>query len=121
MKCKSYSEITVEIRTQLKTVKITSNVFAVRSNQLEQLEFKLKKKYWDLETGRKIENIVILSENVYMQSNFSSRHDISPFLLHSRNNLIGILDLHTLYVFINGKMPPYSPSQSADLHPIFEF
>ena len=29
MKCKSYSEITVEIRTQLKTVKITSNIFAV--------------------------------------------------------------------------------------------
>ena len=29
MKCKPYSEITVEIRTQLKTVKITSNVFAV--------------------------------------------------------------------------------------------
>ena len=93
----------------------------LRSNQLEQLEFKLEKKYWDLETGRKIENIVILSENVYMQSNFSSRHDISPFLLHSRNNLMGILYLHTLYVFINGKRPPYSPSQSADLHPIFEF
>ena len=30
MKCKPYSEITVEIRTQLKTVKITSNIFAVR-------------------------------------------------------------------------------------------
>ena len=29
MKCKPYSEITVEIRTQLKTVKITSNIFAV--------------------------------------------------------------------------------------------
>ena len=29
MKCKLYSEITVEIRTQLKTVKITSNIFAV--------------------------------------------------------------------------------------------
>ena len=33
MKCKPYSEITVEIRTQLKTVKITSNIFAVYSNQ----------------------------------------------------------------------------------------
>ena len=30
MKCKPYSEITVEIRTQLKTVKTTSNIFAVR-------------------------------------------------------------------------------------------
>ena len=29
MKCKPYSEITVEIRTQLKPVKITSNRFAV--------------------------------------------------------------------------------------------
>ena len=29
MKCKPYSEITVEIRTQLKTVKITSDIFAV--------------------------------------------------------------------------------------------
>ena len=29
MKCKPYSKITVEIRTQLKTVKITSNIFAV--------------------------------------------------------------------------------------------
>ena len=53
MKCKKYSKITVEIRTQLKTVKITSNIFAVRSNQLEQLEFKLEKKYWDLEICRK--------------------------------------------------------------------
>ena len=32
MKCKPYSEITVEIRTQLKTVKITSNIFAVQHN-----------------------------------------------------------------------------------------
>ena len=29
MKCKPYSKTTVEIRTQLKTVKITSNIFAV--------------------------------------------------------------------------------------------
>ena len=29
MKCKPYSEITVEIGTQLKTVKITSNIFEV--------------------------------------------------------------------------------------------
>ena len=29
MKCKSYSKITVEIRTQLKTVTITSDIFAV--------------------------------------------------------------------------------------------
>ena len=29
MKCKPYSETTVEIRTQLKTVKITSNIFAL--------------------------------------------------------------------------------------------
>ena len=34
MKCKPYSEITVEIRTQLKTVKITSNIFAVYSNRI---------------------------------------------------------------------------------------
>ena len=32
MKCKPYSEITVEIQTQLKTVKITSNIFAVYLN-----------------------------------------------------------------------------------------
>ena len=31
IKCKPYSEITVESRTQFKTVKITSNIFAVRS------------------------------------------------------------------------------------------
>ena len=31
MKCKPYGKITVEIRTQLKTVKITSNIFAVYS------------------------------------------------------------------------------------------
>ena len=31
MKCKPYIKITVEIRTQLKTVKITSNIFAVCS------------------------------------------------------------------------------------------
>ena len=30
MKCKPYSETTVEIGTQLKTVKITSNIFAVQ-------------------------------------------------------------------------------------------
>ena len=30
MKCKPYSEITVEIGTQLKTVKITLNIFAVQ-------------------------------------------------------------------------------------------
>ena len=29
IKCKSYSEITEESRTQLKTVKITSHIFAV--------------------------------------------------------------------------------------------
>ena len=29
IKCKPYSEITVESRTQIKTVKITSNIFAV--------------------------------------------------------------------------------------------
>ena len=34
MKCKPYSEITVEIRTQLKTVKITSNIFAVQANRV---------------------------------------------------------------------------------------
>ena len=32
MKCKPYSEITVEIWTKLKTVKITSNIFAVQLN-----------------------------------------------------------------------------------------
>ena len=31
MKCKPYNEITVEIGTQLKTVKITSNIFAVHA------------------------------------------------------------------------------------------
>ena len=35
MKCKPYSKITVEIRTQLKTVKITSNIFAVYMNLIE--------------------------------------------------------------------------------------
>ena len=34
MKCKPYSEITVEIRTQLKTVKNTSNMFAVHIYEL---------------------------------------------------------------------------------------
>ena len=34
MKCKPYSEITVEIRTQLKTVKITSNISAVHCKYL---------------------------------------------------------------------------------------
>ena len=34
MKCKPYSEITVEIRTQLKAVKITSNIFAVQASDL---------------------------------------------------------------------------------------
>ena len=40
MKCKPYSEITVEIRTQLKTVKITSNIFAVwaKPDELEHFE-----------------------------------------------------------------------------------
>ena len=33
MKCKPYSEIRVEIGTQLKTVKITSNIFAVHLKQ----------------------------------------------------------------------------------------
>ena len=37
MKCKPYSENTVEIGTQLKTVKITSNIFAVYGGQ--KLEF----------------------------------------------------------------------------------
>ena len=37
MKCKPYSEITVEIRTQLKTVKNTSNIFAVQSNRLYKI------------------------------------------------------------------------------------
>ena len=41
MKCKPYSEITVEIQTQLKTVKITSNIFAVyrkvANNKLSRL------------------------------------------------------------------------------------
>ena len=37
MKCKPYSEITVEIRTQLKTVKITLNIFAVYLNQGGQI------------------------------------------------------------------------------------
>ena len=39
MKCKPYSEITVEIRTQLKTVKITSNIFAVYSSSSILLQF----------------------------------------------------------------------------------
>ena len=36
MKCKPYSEITVEIRTQLKTVKNTSNIFAVQQKKTIQ-------------------------------------------------------------------------------------
>ena len=35
MKCKLYSEITMEIRTQLKTVKITSNMFAVHAKNVK--------------------------------------------------------------------------------------
>ena len=42
MKCKPYSEITVEIRTQSKTVKITSNIFAVYHKHLkEAVEFSI--------------------------------------------------------------------------------
>ena len=43
MKCKMYSEITVEIRTQLKTVKITSNIFAVNLKNpiVDQIIFEL--------------------------------------------------------------------------------
>ena len=37
MKCKPYSEITVEIGTQLKTVKITSNIFAVQFKRYKYL------------------------------------------------------------------------------------
>ena len=33
MKCKPYRKITVEIGTQLKTVKITSNIFAVYTSE----------------------------------------------------------------------------------------
>ena len=36
MNCKPYSEITVEIRTQLKIVKITSNIFAVLPAHVKQ-------------------------------------------------------------------------------------
>ena len=39
MKCKPYSEITVEIGTQLKTVKITSNIFAVHHSLWPQAYF----------------------------------------------------------------------------------
>ena len=39
MKCKPYSEITVEIGTQLKTVKITSNIFAVYPVLTNQIFF----------------------------------------------------------------------------------
>ena len=51
MKCKPYSEITVEIRTQLKTVKITLNIFAV---YVHPLKFKNLKFYIDycLKSGR---------------------------------------------------------------------
>ena len=38
MKCKPYSKITVEIRTQLKTVKITLNIFAVHWLCFEERE-----------------------------------------------------------------------------------
>ena len=44
MKCKPYSEITVEIRTQLKIVKITSNIFAVYFRR-SVLAFTLLKMY----------------------------------------------------------------------------
>ena len=36
MKCKPYSENTVEIGTQLKTVKITSNIFAVYTINMQR-------------------------------------------------------------------------------------
>ena len=39
IKCKMYSEITVEIRTHLKTVKITLNIFAVHSDNSEISSF----------------------------------------------------------------------------------
>ena len=44
MKCKPYSEITVETRTQLKIVKFTSNIFAVRFEALKDTIFWLKRK-----------------------------------------------------------------------------
>ena len=50
MKCKPYSEITVEIRTQLKTVKITSNIFAV---YIGTIIIKIGINDWKLETYRK--------------------------------------------------------------------
>ena len=44
MKCKPYSEITVEIRTQLKTVKIASNIFAVQCRpNIDHLSIKVEK------------------------------------------------------------------------------
>ena len=44
MKCKPYSENTVEIRTQLKTVKIASNIFAVQCRpNIDHLSIKVEK------------------------------------------------------------------------------
>ena len=48
MKCKPYSEITVEIRTQLKTVKITSNIFAVASEAVLNLFHQMKSTIYTL-------------------------------------------------------------------------
>ena len=46
--------------------------------QIQTIRIQIGKKYWDLETNiqEKFENIVIPSENVHTQSNFSSPHDI---------------------------------------------
>ena len=38
IKCKPYSETTVESRTHLKTVKITLNIFAVHNNKISKKE-----------------------------------------------------------------------------------
>ena len=60
MKCKPYSEITVEIRTQLKTVKITSNIFAVLyKKNLKEFSLKIQK---DLETAKYIK---IFANNLF--------------------------------------------------------
>ena len=72
IKCKPYCEITVEIGTQLKTIKITSNIFAV---YIEQLKIEIF-----------IQNIILThcAINVYAKNLADSWHLEKPMLQYAK-------------------------------------
>ena len=83
-------------------------------NKVEVLEFKLEKLLGFRNIQEKFENIVIPSENVHTQSNFSSPHDISPFYcIPAKISWESSTYIHTLYLLLllhypsNGKRRPY--------------